>query len=815
MLAALRTRLERMREEVRRDETLITEQRARHEDAESDLRKRVAEAETLRTELEADHKLREEESRQFHERQALMETAVARLREVQDAVARQEGELRQREADLSALSAKEAENAALVQARADRLTEEQKRLEADRQSVGERETALARAEQTLALLQEQLRRRSEELVGRQKTQADLTRQQEETLSAWESRHADLERERQQLHEQAEALRQGLEERQIAVARHAAELELARADLGERERALIGRFERLKTAGRAVGHGKKSLLAARGQLQADQKQMAAELVQARLDFDVTRTEARDLQGQLPELESQAQAAANRLTQAREQLRGYLAEAHDYARQSRGDLEEQRKLVQTEAEQARRQHEALHKERDEHRLAVAAFRQHLLDWQGQVEEMRQVLLQGETRLERRQAEVAEQVRQVGATSARLAKQAEALQQQQRAVAERRGEVERHLEDMRQWYRRKMRELAGVPARQAITPALEEVQGEPSHSESPVAAGARDILSLTGDVAPADRHLGDLLRSLELVDADTLTALLVEARRQRRSLRQLLLSGNYLTLYQMALIEAGNVDALVLGPFRVIDRLANHATEAVYRVFDPRRNQEAILRHLSESEMDDAVHPDEFRQRFTAAAAAPHRHLAATFEVLDIAGRPAVLQELLRGVPASEWPPLAGVAGVWYRLTSQAFLGLRTAHQEGLVHGRLQARDIILTPEGSLKLCGFGEPAWLTEAEGKSAEGDAAVDVFALGQLVAGWTAQPSPTKAGKSKSLPASLQGLLVRLTTERVEERITSAAAVLEELNRAGAEVPANAAAWERFLREIREQATDAILRRSA
>ena len=116
--------------------------------------------------------------------------------------------------------------------------------------------------------------------------------------------------------------------------------------------------------------------------------------------------------------------------------------------------------------------------------------------------------------------------------------------------------------------------------------------AHDEGPADAEP-NILSLTGEPDAGDRQLGDLLRSLELIDQDTLTALLLEARRQRRSLRQLLLAGNYLTLYQMALIEAGNLDGLVLGPVRIIDRLAATPHEAVYRVFDPRRDCEAVLR------------------------------------------------------------------------------------------------------------------------------------------------------------------------------------------------------------------------------
>lgn len=803
MLAALRTRLERMREEVRRDEAQLTELRARHEEADADLRKRLEAAESLRGELDVEKAMREQEGRQFHERQALMETAVVRLREVQDAVARQEAELRQREADLDAVARRQAEEAALLQAQRIQLTEEQQRLDADRRAVGERETALARAEQALATLQEQLRRRSEDLAARQKAQAEAAKQQDEAAAAWEQRRAELERGQAQAADRVAAVRQELEAQGQELARQVDELDRSRAGLAQREEALGRRIERLKESGRAVGRGRKTLAEARASLKADQDRATAALAQARLELDAARNEVADLERQLPDLDHQARAALERLAQAREQLRSYLAEAHEYTRQGRADLEALRRQLQSEAEQIRLREQAVHQGRDEHRLAVAAFRQQLLEWQGHVEDMRRALARDESRLERRRAEVDAQARQAGETTARLAKQAEELRQQERAVAERRSEVERHLEDMRQWYRRKWRELAGVP----------EQAGEKPHADqaAPAEAG-RDILSLTGEIDPADRQLGDLLQSLELVDAETLTALLAEARRQRRSLRQLLLAGGYLTLYQMALIEAGNLDALVLGPLRVIDRLRITPTEAVYRVFDPRRGQEALLRHLGEAEMQDAVRPDEFRQRFAAAAAVRHPHLAATLEVLEIAGRPAALQESLRGVPSTEWPALAGVPGVWYRLAGQAFLGLHTAHQAGLVHGGLNSGAVVATGEGVVKLCGFGEPGWLSDPARDGDGGDAAADVATLGRLVAAW-ATAAPQRTGKT--MPDSLRVVLDRLRAVEPESRYESAAAVLEDLDHAGADVPANAAAWERFLREVREQAADTALRRSA
>ena len=189
-------------------------------------------------------------------------------------------------------------------------------------------------------------------------------------------------------------------------------------------------------------------------------------------------------------------------------------------------------------------------------------------------------------------------------------------------------------------------------------------------------------------------------------------------------------------MALIEAGNLDGLVLGPVRVIDRLQAGPREAVYRVFDPRRNGEALLRCLAESEMHDAVHPDEFRQRFAAAAAVRHVHVAATYEVLEIAGRPAVLQEWLTGLPGSDWPALTSAPGVWFRLLSQAALGLRTAHDAGLVHGALEASSFVCTPEGVVKLCGLGEPRWLAAAAAGRAEPTPPATCGRWVAIAAGW-------------------------------------------------------------------------------
>jgi hypothetical protein len=680
----------------------------------------------------------------------------------------------------------------------------QKRLEVDRQALTVRETTLNQAEQTLTALQEQLRRRSDDLANGQKTLTEQSRRLDEEAAVLQQAGAELAAKGQQLELRKQQLEGELDQRSAAVDQRGADHEARMRELAEREETIRRQVERVKEASRNLQvereRSEQEFLAKR----AEQEVAAEGLAVARTELEERRREASELLKQLAELEARARAAADRLAQAREQWREHLAEEHAFAVQGRDDLDKLQEQAQAQADRLRQQEMTLHRARAEHRLAVAAFRQQLIEWQGQVGEMRRALAQNSSQLEKRQAEVEEQARQIETASVRLAEQTEKLQEQERQVAEKEDEVLRHLDDMREWYRRKLRELAGI-----------EEGDEAKDDDEGVSASP-----------PGDRQLGELLQTLGLVDGATLSALLAEARRQRRSLRQLLLSGGYLTLYQIALIEAGNVAGLVLGPVRVVDRLRATPREAVYLVYDPRRDSKAVLRHLSEADAADAVRPDEFRQRFAAAAALSHPNLAATLEVLDIADRPAVLQEYLQGMASNDWPAFAAVPGVWYRLIGQAALALHTAHQAGLVHGLLSASSLVLTTEGMLKLCGLGEPAWLAvtpdeENDGPGVtegDGTTASDLAALGRVVADWamgTGQATGRKTAKPKPLPEALQRIVRRLTSDNPEEVYPGTTELLADLERAGEEVPANAAAWERLVRHVREQIDEAGMRMSA
>ena len=513
-----------------------------------------------------------------------------------------------------------------------------------------------------------------------------------------------------------------------------------------------------------------------------------------------------------------------------MRSHLDEIHQYVRACQDELEQLRGRLQGDLDQLQEREQTLRRGQDEHRLAMAGFRQQLIDWQGQIGELKNLLARDETRLERRQAQVDEKARTIEAETQRLALHAEELQEQQREVADRREEVDRHLVEMREWYRRKLRDLAGIPlvpdtlrfgaepailstGQQAADSRQQTADESGSDADEGIVPTGRSILSLSGAVDKGDEKLGQVLREAQLVDADTLTALLAEARRQRRSLRQVLLSSGVITLYQLALIETGDVQGLMLGPVRVIDRLRNSVHETVYHVFDPRRGAEAVLRHLAEADLADAVKPDEFRQRF-GQARLNDPHLANTLEVLELSGRPAALQEWLSGLPATDWPPLAAAPGVCHRLLTQAAQGLATAHHAGVIHGHLADALLLLTGDGVLKICGLGEPPWLIGIQHDD-EPTARDDLRALGRIVSGWCTPTGVRKGAKTKPLPDALVSVLYRLAAEG-DAGYSDIKELLDDLEKSAAAIPANAEAWDRLLKYVREHGTsEAMLRQSA
>jgi len=797
-LAVLRAKLDRREEELERDLAHLTLDRARADNAQRELDNKIRDAELLRLSLSQSQSSTDTMQRSVAEQTNLLEATLTELRQQKEMHAAEDERLKLKESELDRRSTDLAEQAAVLKAKLAQVGDLQARLEADRTTVQDRELGLSDAEQSRVNFQEQLRKRAEEVGARNK-------QLEEAGHTLADDKLALERMRAELIAEREKAEQALLQARTQLESRATELERSGQMIAKREAATTRKTIRLREAGRPVAAGRKQLFETRQNWETERARLEAYRIQSLADVEQLRQHA-------PELEERTSAAMERISNSREVLRGQLAELHSYASQTRETLDSVRTELRTEADQLREREATIERSRAEHRLAVAEFRQQLLDWQARVGDLKSTLTRSESRIESKQAALEAATKQADQTALNLVKRAEELQIEHDRVSERRTEVERHLSEMREWYRAKLRDLAVAP-NAAVSHASTIAFPKPS------------------ELDPGDRQLGELLRSLELVDADSLAQLWNEASRQHRTLRQVLLANGAVTLYQLALIEAGNLDALMLGRFRVVDRVRMTPREAVYRVFDPLRAKEAdrghcVLRMLGDAEMIDATHPDEYRQRFAMMLELDQANLPRTWEVLEINGRPAVLQEAVQGVPGSEWPHEAGGPAVWVRILQHAAGALDAGHRLGLAHGRINSDAFLLTTRNGIKLIGLGEPPWLISGLAPNSEPTAEADLRALGQTAFAWSQLAAKKKGRGAKGLTESLLAVIRRLETDpqnTMGDTISgiapyaSAEELLKDLEKLAAKYPCSTELWNEFVKHANNTNDDEVLevRRSA
>lgn len=806
-LAMLRANLARQQESNQNDSAALANERVKLEELRRDLDSRLREAELARAELGQARDEGVQEVRTSSERNALLAAQIEELRATEERV-------REREIELDARSSEFAEQVSLLKSRIAQTMELQERLELDRESLKSREALLGETDAARLEFQEQLRRRAEELARRSKEVDELRVKLAEE-------HAVLKRLREGLEGERSRGEERFESERLELAARAKELEERTAALAERESALERQVARLQEAGESVANERKALVEARAEFEDERAKAVQFHLAERQESDELQSRIAahfaDLRAQAPDLEQNANASLERLAAARDVLRGNLSELHEFAKQSREELESERSRIRIEADQIRAREHELETARSEHRLAVTGFRQQLLDWQSKIGELKGQFDSAQSRIERRGTDVDSATREIEELREDLIRQTQEVAAEKRKAVEKRTEMERHLGDMREWYRRKLRELAA--GRQ-----VDETDMPDWKATDPKANADRELKiaeTASSEPEPGDQQLGELLIARGLVDANTLAALAEEARRQRKSLRQTLLASGALTLYQLALIEAGTLDGLMLGRLRVVDRLRVTSKEAAYRVFDPSRpggptRGTYVLRHLSEAEMQDAVHPDEFRQRFATMAQASHPNLANTLELLEIQGRPAALQEWVAGLSSADWPPVAATPGTWLRLMAEAAKGINHAHRGGLYHGRLAADSFLLTPDGTLKILGFGEPHWLAGGA-QTTEPRSAGDLRALGRIGFGWSQLGSRRRGARPKPFPAELTNVIRRLEigaepsmgdVVAIDRPYTDAGDLLRDVARLVELHPCPSDAWEKFVRYAAENSPD-------
>lgn len=226
-------------------------------------------------------------------------------------------------------------------------------------------------------------------------------------------------------------------------------------------------------------------------------------------------------------------------------------------------------------------------------------------------------------------------------------------------------------------------------------------------------------TVPVAPAQQLFQQLLASSIILAADweELSGVAQEELGQRWAIEDLLpdlVEHGLLTEYQAGRVDAGTMSGLILGNYRVLDRLGAGAMGVVFKAEHLEMRRQVAIKVLSQSAGQDSRLLRRFGAEMRAVAQLQHPNIVAALDAGKCPGQggdPRVLHYLvMEYVPGQDLEELVQARGplstakacdVGYQIAA----ALAEAHQQNLVHRDIKPSNVRLTPNGQAKLLDFG--------------------------------------------------------------------------------------------------------------
>jgi eukaryotic-like serine/threonine-protein kinase len=197
-------------------------------------------------------------------------------------------------------------------------------------------------------------------------------------------------------------------------------------------------------------------------------------------------------------------------------------------------------------------------------------------------------------------------------------------------------------------------------------------------------------------------------------------------------------------------------LLSHYRVEVKVGQGGMGAVYRAYDVRLRRQVALKVLPREHMVDPESKERLMREARAAAALNHPNIVGIYEVSSDNGVDFIAMEFVEGKTLKEVIPAKGLPmGKALDCAVQIADGLARAHAAGLVHRDLKPGNIMLTPEGLVKVLDFGlarrvqleqddttlsvqgeilgTPAYMSPEQAEGARLDARSDIFSFGAVL----------------------------------------------------------------------------------
>ncbi|MBI4470830.1 MAG: protein kinase, partial [Acidobacteria bacterium] len=211
--------------------------------------------------------------------------------------------------------------------------------------------------------------------------------------------------------------------------------------------------------------------------------------------------------------------------------------------------------------------------------------------------------------------------------------------------------------------------------------------------------------------------------------------------------------------------------VGPYRIVSRLGAGGMGEVYLAQDHRLGRQVALKLLPDYFTTDASRVKRFKQEARAASAISHPNIATLYDIGDVDGVSYIAMEYVQGETLAAKIQAGSLDSTQViDIGIQVADALKEAHKQSIIHRDIKSGNIMITPDGHVKVVDFGL-ARVARTEEAALSGDGVLPATTEPGLVMGTVAYMSPEQAlGRATDQRTDLFSLgvvLYEMTTGRL------------------------------------------------
>ena len=189
-----------------------------------------------------------------------------------------------------------------------------------------------------------------------------------------------------------------------------------------------------------------------------------------------------------------------------------------------------------------------------------------------------------------------------------------------------------------------------------------------------------------------------------------------------------------------------------YRVTGKLGEGGMGVVYKAEDLKLKRQVALKFLRSDVLEDEEHKERFLREAQAAAALDHPNICTVYEIDEADGQTFLSMAYLEGETVKEKikaRPLKLEEAL--DIAIQTAQGLQAAHEKGVVHRDIKSSNLMVTPQGQVKIMDFGlaqltdrskltkttaslgTPSYMSPEQAQKSKTDRRTDIWSLGVVV----------------------------------------------------------------------------------